>query len=166
MGGVLSQLRQDTETKSLYYFFRKCFIVLRNPPLKLDIRKTKELLFKVLDEDEIDDILPEINALLSIKQNYEFFVSHPAITRLMECFRKSESNLNHLTIGHMAALEGDTFLMDKLLTYEIIPEFTTTKDNTGKTPLHHASKSGNNKIIDQLLNTAASKIEEIYQYAR
>ena len=153
MGNSLSCLKKSVETQSIYNFFRKCFILLRKPPLKLNIKQTKELLLTVTDDDtQAEELLHEIHKLLKIKQNYNNFASNSFIAELLEKFVNSEANENNLTIGHMAALADDTFMIGKLLTYEIIPNFPSVTDSTGKTALHHASESGRTKVIDQFLN--------------
>ncbi len=118
MGGVLGSLRKDSEILLIYKFFRKCFIILRNPPLEPDIKQTKKLLLTVADEDDIsEEFLIEFNNLLSIRKNYNNFASNHFITNLQEIFINSTSNPKGLTLGHMAALENDTFFMGKLVTY-------------------------------------------------
>ena len=62
MGGVLGNLKRNSETQLIYKFFRKCFITLRNPPLKPDIKQTKKLLLTVVDENDISpEFLVEFN---------------------------------------------------------------------------------------------------------
>lgn len=161
MGGVLGNLKRNSETQLIYKFFRKCFITLRNPPLKPDIKQTKKLLLTVVDENDISpEFLVEFNNLLSIRKNYNNFATHQFITTLHETFINSENNPEGLTIGHMAALENDTFFMGKLVTYKIIPNFPNTFNKNGETPLHSASEAGNTKIIDLLLNTNSETLED------
>ena len=161
MGNNLSHLKKSTATQSIYSFFRTCFILLRNPPLKLNIKQTKKLLLTVADDDaQAEKFLLEIHKLLKIKQNYNNFASHDFVVELLEKFVNSEANENNLTIGHMAVLADDTFIIGKLLTYKIILDFRYATDSIGKTPLHHASESGRTKIIDQFLNTKNSPIEK------
>lgn len=161
MGGVLGNLRKNLETQLIYKFFRKCFIILKNPPLELDIKQTKKLLLTITDEKAISqEFLVEFNNLLSIRKNYNNFATNQFIANLQETFINSESNPKGLTIGHMAALEDDTFFMGKLVTYRIIPDFPNTLDKHGETPLHNASKAGNTKIIDLLLNTESETLED------
>lgn len=161
MGGVLGSLRKDSEILLIYKFFRKCFIILRNPPLEPDIKQTKKLLLTVADEDDIsEEFLIEFNNLLSIRKNYNNFASNHFITNLQEIFINSTSDPKGLTLGHMAALENDTFFMGKLVTYKIIPDFPDVTDKAGETPLHSASNIGNIKIIDLLLNTNSETLED------
>lgn len=165
MGGVLSNLRRNAETQLIYKFFRKCFIILRNPPLKPDIKQTKKLLLTVADEKDLSqEFLEEFNNLLSVRKNYDNFAACPFITALHKTFVNSKSNPENLTIGHMAALENDTFFMGKLVTYNILPDFPCVTDSSGKTPLHRASETRHTKITDLLLNTNVETIERLVDF--
>ncbi|MEM6339379.1 MAG: ankyrin repeat domain-containing protein, partial [Pseudomonadota bacterium] len=105
-------------------------------------------------------ILQPLTTVSSIRKNYNNFAANKFISNLQEKFINSISNPKALTLGHMAALENDTFFIGKLIAYKIIPNFPDIFDKDGETPLHSASKAGNTKIIYLLLNSHVETISD------
>ena len=158
MSKVLNKLREDPEIQAIYRFFKKFYILLKNPPKNPQIKITKKLLLSVMDENLVsEEILLDFNNMLRAKHNYKEFESHKVVDSLHEKFTNSESNTQKLTIGHMVSVADDTFVMGKLMTHNI-RNFPLSIDGMGKTPLHRASECHKFKAIDIILNADQSRI--------
>ncbi len=157
----LGELKQSKEVSKIYKYFKSSFVLLRNPPQKILLKKTADLLHSSSsDKKYIDaDAVKEISAIFRKKKSYKEFLEHPFNKMLLEKLSDSPDNPQHFSLFHLAVAKQDFFMLGKFISKNLIP--LTVEDGCERTPLHIASIYSKPKVVDLLLADRENHKEQL-----
>lgn len=157
MKKTLAVFEKDETAGEIYSFFKLCFTLISRS--NLNSLKILSSLSIIACEHDGQTIAEELSSIIGSKKAYQRFLAHDFVVAKREEFCGLEKNDLGISISHLAAKRGDTFVLSKLLKFSTESGIYDDVDILGRSPLHYAATYSKRTSIELILSNKEHRLE-------